>query len=85
MSNEPSPAFNDKDQDSTTKLIKHKSSLPSNSLIKSPTIKSDIIEIEPSKKKSIIDLNEDIYKNPSINSTGEFSAAYHLHNFISLC
>jgi hypothetical protein len=59
MSKESSPAFNDKNQVSTTEVTKDKSSLPSNSLIQSPIIKPDIIQIESLEKTSVIDADED--------------------------
>lgn len=62
MSNESSPAINDKNQGSTTEVTKDKFSLPntllSNNLIQSRIIKSDIIQVESPEKTSIIDLNE---------------------------
>jgi Mg2+/Co2+ transporter CorC len=63
LSNEPLPGFNDQNQGSTMEKTKNKASLPStllsNSLIQSPRIKSDIIQVVSSEKTSIIDLNED--------------------------
>ncbi|CAF3535060.1 unnamed protein product [Rotaria sordida] len=62
MSNDFSSAFNKKDQRSTIEGIKNKSISSNvslnNSLIKSPSIESDIIQIESTENKFITDLNK---------------------------
>ncbi|CAF0796021.1 unnamed protein product [Rotaria sordida] len=62
MSNDFSSAFNNKDQRSTIEGIKNKSISSSvslnSSLIKSPSIESDIIQIESTENKFITDLNK---------------------------
>lgn len=63
MSNEFSPALNDKNQGSTTEIIKNKlnlpGALPGNSLTKSPFIKSDVIQVETTEKTPTVGLNPD--------------------------